>query len=109
MTHIIVDGVEVKEKLLSDLLSTIKKNNEVTTEQNNRLSRYTKWLIALTIAIAVLTAVMVVLMVLQYNYKQPSSIVPPKQYSTAPLEPPQTKIDNNTEGTKKKAGEQTKP
>ena len=63
----IVNGVEVKEKLLSDLLSTIKKNNEVTTEQNNRLSRYTKWLVALTIAIAVLTTVMVVLMVLQCN------------------------------------------
>lgn len=66
MAHI-VNGVEVKEKLLSDLLSTIKKNNEVTTEQNIRLSRYTKWLFALTIVIAALTLVMVVLMVLQYK------------------------------------------
>ena len=104
-----VHRLDITDKLLSNLLATIEKNNEITNDQNNKLSKYTKWLVRLTIAIAVLTAAMVVLMISQYDCKQPSFIVPPKQYSTTPLEPPQTKIDNNTEGAREKAKEQTKP
>lgn len=67
MPSTIINGQEIKEKLLSDLLSTMKKNNDVTTEQNDRLSKYTKWLVTLTIVIAILTSLMVILMLLQLN------------------------------------------
>ena len=104
-----VHNAEVTEKLLSGLLSTIQNNNEITNKQNIILSRSTKWLVRLTIAIVVLTTAMIGLMIFQYNYKQPSFIVSPKQYSTTPLEPTQTKVDNNTKGAKKNTIEQTKP
>jgi len=81
---ITVNGRDPKEKLIEDLLSTIKKSNEITTEQNSKLSKYTKWLFWLTMAIVALTVVMVVLMILQYSS---SSVIPPKQQSTAALYP----------------------
>lgn len=51
----IVNGKEVKTKLLEDLIQATKENIEATTEQNNKMVYYTKWLFGLTITIGVFT------------------------------------------------------
>jgi len=103
------NGLDPKMVLMENLLSTIRINNEITNKQNSVLSQSTKWLVRLTVAIVVLTATMVVLMVLQYGYKQPSFIELPKQQTAASVSPSHNKVDNNTKGTKKNAVKQTKP
>ena len=51
----IVNGKEVKTKLLEDLIQATTENIEATTEQNNKMVYYTKFLFGLTIAIGVFT------------------------------------------------------
>lgn len=51
----IINGKEVKTKLLEDLLQATKENIEATTEQNKKMVCYTKWLFWLTIAIGAFT------------------------------------------------------
>ena len=48
-----------KELLLEKLVEIIEKNNEIASEQNVRLVKYTKWLFWLTIAIGSLTIVQI--------------------------------------------------
>ena len=44
-------------KLLKELNETIKENNKVTSEQNEKMVNYTRWLFILTIAIGVIAAI----------------------------------------------------
>ncbi len=51
----IINGKEVKTKLLEDLLKATKENIEATTEQNKKIVNYTKWIFWLTFAIVLST------------------------------------------------------
>jgi len=56
----IINGREVNEKLLEDLLKATKENIEGTTKQNERMGRYTFWIFVMTIVITVSTIIQVV-------------------------------------------------
>jgi len=47
-------------KLVKELNDTIKENNKVTSEQNEKMVKYTRWLFILTIVIGVIAAVQVI-------------------------------------------------
>ena len=47
------------EKSIKELNETLKENNRLTSEQNKKMLKYTRWLIGLTIIIAILTGVLV--------------------------------------------------
>jgi len=57
---LIINGREVNEKLLEDLLAATKENIELTTKQNERMGQYTFWIFLMTIAITVCTIIQVV-------------------------------------------------
>lgn len=46
-------------RAIQELEKALEENNRLTSEQNEKMLKYTWWLIALTIIIAVLTFVMV--------------------------------------------------
>ena len=57
-----INGKEETALLLEKLNKTIEKSNEVTSDQTDKLVRYTKWILRLTIAIGVIALIQVVLL-----------------------------------------------
>ena len=48
-------------KTIQDLITTIEKNSEITSKQNERMVTYNRWLCGLTVAIAVFTVVQIII------------------------------------------------
>ena len=55
-----INGREETALLIEKLNKTIEKNNNLTSDQNDKLVRYTRWILFLTIAIGVIAIVQVV-------------------------------------------------
>ncbi len=49
-----INGREVSEILLDNLIKAIEQNNKITAEQNKLLVKYTRWLCWLTIGIGII-------------------------------------------------------
>ncbi len=58
-----INGKEETALLLEKLNKTIEKNNELTSDQNDKMVKYTRWLLFLTIAIGVIAIVQVILLI----------------------------------------------
>ena len=53
------DSSGATDASIKELNETIKENNRLTSEQNEKILKYTRWLFLLTIAITALTTVLV--------------------------------------------------
>jgi hypothetical protein len=53
-------GIKEAVTAIKDLTDTIKTNNEISQDQNNKMVQYTRWLFFLTVAIGLLTIIQVI-------------------------------------------------
>lgn len=59
-----IGGKTPEEILLKKLQETIEKNNELTSEQNEKMVAYTKWLFGLTIGIGFIALIQLITMII---------------------------------------------
>lgn len=60
---VFINGKGITEINLIKLAETIEKNNTITNRQNELLLYYTRWLVGLTIGIALLAVLQIILFI----------------------------------------------